>query len=249
MRVFASHDWGMQSANHARVAEVVAALRGHGFTVWFDETDLRGNVLDAMCRGIDESDVVLVFVTKNYMRKVASGNDCDNVRREFMHASAHPDKMVPIKFEDDLPTPWTGPVGMLLGARLYVDVPGPSSVDALVDVLRERERTVEARRRTARAFASALRSNVRVREAPRLSAASPSAPSPSAHRVPPPLVPHRRRVARILAAMGETADEREHIGNVVDRLLVSIVGSDVTVNAPLVDKMKRLERELGLVPN
>ena len=63
IRVFASHDWGKYSANHARVAQIVAALRQKSFKVWFDETHMKGNILDAMCRGIDESDVVLVFVT------------------------------------------------------------------------------------------------------------------------------------------------------------------------------------------
>ena len=134
LRAFASHDWGFDGSNHDRVRTVVDGLRTRGIDVWFDESHMKGNILDAMCRGIDTSDVVLVFVTTNYLTKVESGNERDNVRREFMYAKNRPEKLVPIRFDASLPSVWSGPVGMVLGSHLYTDLTMPTErgLDALV---------------------------------------------------------------------------------------------------------------------
>ena len=126
IKVFASHDWGTGGATHSRVKVVVEELRRLGFEVWFDETHMKGNILDAMCKGIDSAEVVLVFLTRDYIRKVGQGGDGDNVRREFLYASRSPDKLLPVRLDQDLPPPssWSGPVGMLLGSRLYVEARG-----------------------------------------------------------------------------------------------------------------------------
>lgn len=123
VKVFASHDWGIDSENHRRVEAVVKRLRLRGINVWFDETHMSGNILDSMCKGMDECDVVLVFVTQNYVNKVRSGNEMDNVRREFMYAcSTHANKMVAIRFDASMPRTWSGPVAMQLGTHLHVDM-------------------------------------------------------------------------------------------------------------------------------
>ena len=122
---FASHAWGVDGKDHMRVKDVVEALRARGIEVWFDETHMHkyASIPDAMCQGIDKSDVVLVFVTADYCEKTASGNGQDNVRKEFLYAqSRKPEAMIPIKFDEALPRAWPGPVGMQLGAQLYVDL-------------------------------------------------------------------------------------------------------------------------------
>jgi hypothetical protein len=83
-----------------------------------------GNILDAMTRGIDQSDTIIVFVTNNYLAKVASGKDEDNVRREFMYAqeTRGASRMIAVRFDPALPVKWKGPVGMVLGSNLYVDM-------------------------------------------------------------------------------------------------------------------------------
>ena len=68
--VFASHAWGAGNFDHCKVRQVATKLRGYGIKVWFDETHMKGNIFDSMCRGIDACDVVLVFVTRDYIRKV-----------------------------------------------------------------------------------------------------------------------------------------------------------------------------------
>ena len=39
-----------------------------------------------MCQGIDDSCLVIIFITKRYIDKVAGGNDQDNCKKEFNYA-------------------------------------------------------------------------------------------------------------------------------------------------------------------
>ena len=138
VKVFASHDWGAGGATHDRVRVVVKELRSRRIDVWFDETNMKGNIMDAMCRGIDACDSILVFVTRDYIAKVDSGDDADNVRREFMYAANCKKHMIPVRFDEDLKAPWTGPVGMMLGTTLYFDLVTPTyaNLDQLCRAIR-----------------------------------------------------------------------------------------------------------------
>jgi hypothetical protein len=40
-------------------------------STWFDEEQMRGDINQKMAEGIDNTSVVVVFVTKRYMEKVA----------------------------------------------------------------------------------------------------------------------------------------------------------------------------------
>ena len=172
---------------------------------------MKDNILDAMCRGIDECDVFIVFPTVEYMDKVASGNDRDNVRREFMHcANSRPDKMIVVRFDKELPSVWKGPVAMILGSRLYIDMPhvDPDKVDELVQRIRHKNGKTLWK--------------IAHRKAPLLT-------TPRRMSEPPPLVKRtsssesiRERVHSVVMSMGDTVDENEHIGETVDRLLQSI---------------------------
>lgn len=232
IRLFASHDWGVNASNHARVAQVVSQLRQRNFAVWFDETHMRGNILDAMCRGIDSSDVVLVFLTSNYMKKVESGNDNDNVRREFMYAANTPNKFVCIKFDSTLPTPWTGPVSMILSSQLYVDLTEISSsgIDSLVDAIRHRSprilwKTAVQRTRNLPTCGTKIRDKNAVTRTD-----------------PPPL---RVRVRTICEKVGGAYDEDLHLCKLVDRLHVSLVGT-VDSKMLLHERVALLEQHLGM---
>lgn len=240
IRLFASHDWGVNGANHARVAEVVAALRQRNFHVWFDETHMRGNILDAICRGMDSADVVLVFMTTNYMKKVESGNDTDNVRREFMYGAHNaPDKFLCVKFDTTLPDPWTGPASMILGARLYVDMSDgavtSARVDALVDAIRHRTPRVAWKTAVQRTRATPV-----PHHPPRAGTGTGSAP-----RAAPEPLALRARVKRICDLSGTPPEADAHLCKLVDRLHLSLVGT-VDPSMPLVDKIKRMETNLGM---
>lgn len=230
IRLFASHDWGKDGDNHARVAQVVNELRRRNFAVWFDETHMRGNILDAMCRGIDSADVVLVFLTNNYMKKVESGNDSDNVRREFMYAANTPGKFLCVRFDSTLRTPWTGPVSMLLGAQLYVDMTEISSsrIDALVDAIRHRSPRI--------VWKTAVQ---RTRHVP-----APQMKRPPSRRVDPV----RDRVRKICEQAGTPVEDGLHLCKLVDRLHVSLVGT-VDASTPLIVKIESMEKQLGMYDN
>jgi hypothetical protein len=228
IRLFASHDWGVNAGNHARVAQVVAELHRRNFAVWFDETHMRGNIIDAMCHGIDSSDVVLVFLTSNYMKKVESGNDKDNVRREFMYAANTPHKFVCIKFDDTLPTPWTGPVSMILGSQLYVDLTEITSqrIDSLVDAIRHRSPRLLWRTAVQR-----------TRKLP-----TSRDPTRVVSRTNHPL---RTRVRTICEQMGSAYEQDLHLCKMVERLHVSLVGT-VDPDMLLHERVALLERHLGI---
>ena len=81
-----------------------------------------------------------MFVTRKYIHKVQFGDDLDNVRREFMYAQSRGKRMIAIKFDDLLPKKWQGPVGMLLGSSLYVDLVDSASqkgITTLVSTIRK----------------------------------------------------------------------------------------------------------------
>lgn len=233
IRIFASHDWGRNGANHARVASVVSALRSRNMNVWFDETHMKGNILDAMCKGIEASDVVLVFITCNYMNKVENGNDTDNVRREFMFASDTPQKLIPIRFDPDLPRTWSGPLRMILGAKLYVDLSsndiGERQIDSLVDAIRHA--TPRTMWKTAVAQTRLVPKTVATTTPPKRSTLSER-----------PLT-IRNRVQRLRDAIGD--DQEGHLTDIVKRLSDTLLTPD-DQKLPIIERVTRMERELGL---
>lgn len=271
LKVFASHDWGLDGANHRKVAQVVEELNRRGLDVWFDETHMRGNLLDSICSGIDSSDVVLIFVTRRYLSKVESGDDRDNVRREFMYASARPDRMIPVRFDAELPTVWSGPVALLLGSHLYVDLTVPSANQYDVLVRRIRHQTPRTLWRTGVQRAMLLPSLSRessVASPTRSSRMSPLLRRSSSRRsegneedsevlVPSPVMSiksatlHMRgRVSNALALMGESEKPDERLCDAVDRLMRSVTNSpefhQVRRTLSLSERLDFVERELGV---
>ena len=70
-----SHDWGKDELgrdNHKRVVKIADELAKMGLLVRIDKDEMPGpgDIIDKMCRGIDKSACIAVFVTRNYVRKV-----------------------------------------------------------------------------------------------------------------------------------------------------------------------------------
>ena len=90
--VFLTHDWGTDEHgrnNHERVAKVNAWLQKQGVVTWFDSERMKGNIVQQMFNGIDNTRVVVVFVTRNYLDKVACKGPAgagDNCYKEFDYA-------------------------------------------------------------------------------------------------------------------------------------------------------------------
>jgi hypothetical protein len=123
---FLTHNWQEDEEgrnNHARVERVHLGLKKRGLNMWFDSERMTGAIVDQMIKGIDESDLVIVFITKKYADKVASGNPKDNCKKEFDYTSRvkGANKMIPVPMEPCMGNPgaWVGPVQMELGGMLY----------------------------------------------------------------------------------------------------------------------------------
>jgi len=124
--VFLTHTWvkdELNRDNHARVGIVNKLLKAQGFQTWFDEDKMVGHIDNMMAKGIDNSTIILVFVTKVYMEKVASEGH-DNCKGEFTYATNRNKKMIPIVMESCMrdTKKWGGPLGLRLGGHLYVDM-------------------------------------------------------------------------------------------------------------------------------
>jgi len=142
---FLTHDWGrdLGQDNHARVALLNAALQKRGLRTWFDAEKMQGNIKKQMVSGIDNTQCVVVFITKRYNEKVAGENAEDNCQLEFNYAALRKSavRMVSVVMEDRMRNTreWIGEVAMVLGGRLYVDVCGdlsdPSYLNAKADEL------------------------------------------------------------------------------------------------------------------
>ena len=91
--------------------------------MWFDSERMQGAIVDQMIQGIDESELVIVFITKKYCAKVASKDPKDNCRKEFMYTNQTKGstKMIPVPMEPCMmnPSSWVGAVQMELGGLLY----------------------------------------------------------------------------------------------------------------------------------
>ena len=87
--VFLTHDWGedeLKRNNHDRVSKINSALKLRGFETWFDDDRMIGRIDQQMVDGIDNTSVILVFITKRYMEKINGTNPKDNCQKEFTYA-------------------------------------------------------------------------------------------------------------------------------------------------------------------
>ena len=89
---FLTHTWRRDELgrpNHERVSWVFEALIANELENWFDGERVQGGVEQEMVEGVDDSVLpydVVVFVTKEYIENIASGNEKDNCFIEFSNA-------------------------------------------------------------------------------------------------------------------------------------------------------------------
>ena len=129
--VFLSHNWGNDESgrgNHQRVSSINRELNNLGYQTWFDEEKKSGSIVHAVGKGIDETNGVIVFITKRYLEKVNGNKADDNCKLEFNYAARRKTttKMVPVVMEESVreQKTWTGMVGIILGGELYIDMSG-----------------------------------------------------------------------------------------------------------------------------
>jgi len=80
---FLSHNWGADKNNHGLVKYIGKRLLNAGVRIWIDEDHLNhGHIKRELIRGVDASRFVVVFITSEYLRKIASEDSvCTQVNR------------------------------------------------------------------------------------------------------------------------------------------------------------------------
>ena len=143
--VFFSHDWGKDQLgrdNHDRVVKIFRALADLGIVGWLDEEYMQGDIDKAMCQGIDESVLFVLFITKRYLYKTASDNEQDNCQKEFNYAKQKVGsrRMLCIVMEPQCrdTSTWPGQVAMHLGSKLFFDLAEDKDFDAKMEKLADK---------------------------------------------------------------------------------------------------------------
>mmetsp|Transcript_27273 Transcript_27273/g.41043 ORF Transcript_27273/g.41043 Transcript_27273/m.41043 type:complete len:374 (-) Transcript_27273:139-1260(-) len=128
---FLTHNWGRDTKNrdnHERVVRFKKELQTHNDieNLWLDEERMTGDIVQQMTTGIEQSRLVIVFITQSYVNKVAGRGerrDNDNCLLEFKYAARKkgPSNLIVVVMEDSCsnPSEWDGPVGFYLGDHLY----------------------------------------------------------------------------------------------------------------------------------
>ena len=96
-----------------------------------------GNIRHKMVEGIENSDVIVVFVTETYRDKINSSNSRDNCLFEFKHAFEQKgsEVTIPVVMEPCMRNTreWKGILGAALSTHLYIDFSSAFTDDAIFD--------------------------------------------------------------------------------------------------------------------
>ena len=129
--VFLSHNWGVDNSvrdNHFRVSLINKELQDIGYKTWFDGDRMKGDLFKQMSQGIENTQSVIVFITQKYIDKVDGDNAGDNCKNEFNYAAIKKtsSNMVAVLMEREIcdTRKWTGPVGLHLSTKMYIDMSG-----------------------------------------------------------------------------------------------------------------------------
>ncbi|RYH22438.1 TIR domain-containing protein [archaeon] len=140
---FLSHDFGTDCYGrgiHQRVQAINAALKAKGLLTWMDEQLPRPDmIVTHVCKGIDRSRSMVLFLTKSYIDKVMANGPTDNCALEFTYtlSKKHPEFFIPVVFEEELldQNRWPGAIGMGLGQSQVVNFIDDTNFDQKVDEL------------------------------------------------------------------------------------------------------------------
>jgi len=122
---YISHEWGERWINHKRVSVLNKALAERGLGVWFHDEN-KQLLHDRTTELIDNSSFVIVFITQDYIRKVAGrgpngSNEKCKVEFEYALQQKGIDRIIPVVMEHQCrnSSSWQGPVGLLASHLRY----------------------------------------------------------------------------------------------------------------------------------
>jgi hypothetical protein len=149
---FFSHNWEDDEIgrnNHKRVESLAKYMGNAAFTTWFDGFDLgpgggasQAAVRQGLCQGIDDSTVIVVCLTRKYLRKVRDGSDLgqDNCQFEFNYATNRvipKTRLIAVAMEPyclQLAN-WSGPVLGVMADKLLLDFSDDEKLHPVAEAL------------------------------------------------------------------------------------------------------------------
>ena len=108
-QLFFSHTWRPDKLgrnNHDRVKELVHKIHKLGWSTWFDEYNMIGNIDASMAAGIDNCECVIVCLTESYCLKInetaRNPRKRDNCHKEWNYSCNRDKLMIPIIMESHM---------------------------------------------------------------------------------------------------------------------------------------------------
>ena len=115
--------------NHLRCKEIYSLLVQKGYSVWFDDKDLKGNIDNSIIKGINNAKIILICLTEKYCNKINSAvnNNLpnDNCYKEWSYSLFKQKLIIPIIMEPNMKEIYTqsdGIIQMYLNNTLYIDM-------------------------------------------------------------------------------------------------------------------------------
>ena len=131
-QIFISHAWGideLERNNHERCKYLYDLLTKSKYSVWFDEIDIKGNIDNSIIKGINNSSIIIICLTKHYCNKinnaVLNNQPNDNCYKEWNYSLFKNRIMIPILMEPSMKEVFEtteGVIQMYLNNTLYIDM-------------------------------------------------------------------------------------------------------------------------------
>tara|TARA_B100000575_G_C22970410_1_gene560199 strand:- start:289 stop:897 length:609 start_codon:yes stop_codon:yes gene_type:complete len=129
--IFISHAWKFDSLNrnnHIRCKKICDKLNLDGYKTWFDHYNMNGNIDKCIMDGIDNSKVVIICLTEEYINKINNGilydKINDNCLKEWNYTLFKQKPIIPVIMEPAMKRIWNenGIIQMYLKTHLYIDL-------------------------------------------------------------------------------------------------------------------------------
>jgi hypothetical protein len=131
-QLFLSHAWGKDNLNrdnHLRCKELTRILTNKGYSIWFDDNEMYGNIDSAVMKGINNCHAVLICLTEKYCNKINNAihmqTPNDNCFKEWNYSLFKQKIIIPIIMEpcmNDILLHQDGVIQMYLNSTMYIDL-------------------------------------------------------------------------------------------------------------------------------
>ena len=145
-QLFLSHAWkpdDLGRNTHDRVRVLKNSLKSIGWSVWFDEDDMKLNIDASMITGIENSEVVLACLTKEYIKQLNESSFCirkknKNCAKEWKYAIARNKIVLALVLEPGIMSnAWPpGIITMYICDQLYINAIGDDMDRVAGDITR-----------------------------------------------------------------------------------------------------------------